>query len=141
MFTKQCFKKYHTLTLTIFRVIAGLMFFQHGAQKVFGWIGGNPDSLPALMSMSGIAGLMELIGGILIIIGLFTRPVAGILALEMAVAYFMVHATKGFWPIMNHGELAMAYLIIFLYLSAAGGGKFSIDGIICKGKHGDSCGV
>jgi putative oxidoreductase len=77
--------------------------------------------------MIGIAGILELVGGLLIAIGLFTRPVAFILSGEMAVAYFMVHAPGGFWPVVNHGELAALYCFVFLYFAFAGPGPWSVD--------------
>jgi putative oxidoreductase len=87
---------------TVLRVIAGLLFAQHGAQKLFGALGGH--QVGSLLSLTGLAGVLELVGGLLVAFGLFTRPVAFILSGEMAVAYFMQHAPQGFWPIMNKGE-------------------------------------
>jgi putative oxidoreductase len=85
-----------------------------------------------LMSLMGLAGVLELVGGVLILIGLFTRPVAFILSGQMAVAYFMAHAPNGFLPILNQGELAALYSFIFLYFSVAGPGSFSVDGMLKK---------
>ena len=82
------------------------------------------------MSLGGVAGLMELVGGVLLILGLFTRPVAFLLSGEMAFAYFIAHAPAGFWPIQNRGELAALYSFVFLYLAAAGGGSWSIDSVL-----------
>jgi putative oxidoreductase len=79
------------------------------------------------MSLVGIAGMLELFGGLFILLGLITRPVAFLLAGEMAVAYFMVHATRGFWPVLNGGELSALYCFVFIYLSVAGGGVWSVD--------------
>ena len=79
------------------------------------------------MSLSGINGIIELIGGVLIVLGLFTRPVAFILAGDMAVAYFIAHAPRGFFPLLNAGELAIVYCFVFLYLAVAGGGVWSLD--------------
>lgn len=106
------------------RIVAGLLFWQHGAQKLFGWLGGDAVEL---MSMAGLAGTLEFFGGILILVGLFTRPVAFVLSGEMAVAYFMVHFPRGFWPIQNGGELAALYAFGFLLLAAVGPGAFSLD--------------
>jgi len=119
--------------LSILRIIAGFLILQHGLQKVLGMIPppdrpGQPSfTIPPLMSMGGISGLLELVGGILLIIGLFTRPVAFIMSGLLAVAYFMAHAPRGFWPVLNGGELAALYSFVFLYLAAAGGGEWSID--------------
>ena len=108
------------------RIVAGLAFAQHGAQKLFGLLGGTAVELG---SQRGIAGIIEFVGGIMIAIGLFTSPVAFICSGEMAVAYFQAHAPRGFWPIQNGGELAVLYCFIFLYFSAAGSGRLSIDSI------------
>jgi putative oxidoreductase len=112
--------------LSILRIIIGLLFLEHGTSKYF--------SLPisqttgvSMASLSGINGLIELVGGVLIVLGLFTRPVAFILSGDMAVAYFIAHAPKGFFPLLNGGELAVVYCFVFLYLAVAGGGTWSID--------------
>lgn len=118
---------FHALTLNLLRIFAGLMFWQHGAQKLFGMLDGN--AVEGWLSWPrGIAGILEFFGGILIVLGLFTRPVAFVLSGEMAVAYFMSHVPRGFWPIMNGGERAVLFCFIFLFLWAAGGGDFSLDG-------------
>jgi putative oxidoreductase len=110
----------------LLRIAAGLAFAQHGAQKLFGVLGG---SAVELVSQRGLAGIIEFVGGIMIALGLFTSPVAFIASGEMAVAYFQAHAPRNFWPIQNGGELAVLYCFIFLYLSAIGSGKLSIDAI------------
>jgi putative oxidoreductase len=110
----------------LLRVVAGLAFAQHGAQKLFGVLGGNAVEL---LSQRGAAGIIEFVGGIMIALGLFTTPVAFLASGEMAWAYFQAHAPRGFWPIQNGGELAVLYCFIFLYLSAAGSGRLSIDSI------------
>ena len=110
----------------LLRVVAGLAFAQHGAQKLFGLLGGS--AVP-LMTQRGIAGIIEFVGGILIAIGLFTTPVAFLASGEMAWAYFQSHAPRNFWPIQNGGELAVLYCFIFLYVMAVGSGKLSIDAI------------
>ena len=109
------------------RIITSFLFLQHGAAKLLG----TPhiamfDGLQ-LMSLMGLAGVLELVGGVLILLGLFTRPTAFILSGQMAVAYFMAHAPSGFLPILNQGELAVLYCFVFLYFSVAGAGAFSID--------------
>ncbi len=112
--------------LSVLRIVSGFMFAAHGAQK---WLGFPvpPNSTVTLMSLSGVAGLLELGGGLLLLLGLFTRPVAFLLSGEMAFAYFIAHAPNGFWPLLNRGELAALYCFVFLYLSAAGGGPWSLD--------------
>lgn len=108
------------------RVAAGLAFAQHGAQKLFGLLGGQAV---ALSSQRGLAGIIEFVGGVMIALGLFTTPVAFVASGEMAWAYFQQHAPQGKFPIQNGGELAVLYCFIFLYLSAVGSGKLSIDSI------------
>lgn len=112
--------------LSILRIVTAFLFMEHGAQKLFGFPGAG-DHTVELASLMGFAGVLELFGGGLVLLGLFTRPVAFILAGEMACAYFMAHAPEGFWPVLNHGEAAVFYCFAFLYLSAAGGGPWSLD--------------
>lgn len=109
------------------RIMLGFTFLLHGLQKWFGMFGGLGGQTPPLTSMLGVAGVIETIGGTLIILGIFTRPVAFILAGEMAVGYFRTHAPHGFWPLTNGGELAVIYCFFFLWLSAAGAGPWSLD--------------
>ncbi len=113
------------MTLNLLRIVAGFLLLQHGLQKLFGLLGREAVTL---VSLSGIAGVLEFFGGVAILIGLATRPVAFVLSGLLAAAYFMVHAGKGFWPIQNGGELAALFSFVFLYLSTMGGGNFSIDG-------------
>ena len=113
--------------LSILRIVAALLFMAHGTLKLFGFPAAQQATTPPLLSLFGIGGLLEFFGGLLILLGLFTRPAAFILAGEMAVAYFLVHAPNGFWPLINKGELAALYCFIFLYLAVAGGGSWSID--------------
>ena len=112
--------------LSLLRLMTGLLFLQHGTAKILGFPPSEMAGIP-LTSSGGIAGLFELVGGALIVVGLFTRPVAFILSGMMAVAYFMAHAPQNFFPILNGGELAALYCFVFLYLSAAGGGAWSLD--------------
>jgi putative oxidoreductase len=109
------------------RIVTGFTFSLHGWQKAFGLFGGLGGSRPPLSSMLGAAGVIETIGGALIIFGLFTRPVAFLLAGEMAVGYFRTHAPRGLWPLTNGGELAVFYCFYFLWLSSAGAGPWSLD--------------
>jgi putative oxidoreductase len=110
----------------LLRIVAGLAFAEHGAQKLFGLLGGHAAPLT---SQFGLAGIIEFVGGLMIALGLFTSPVAFIASGEMAWAYFQQHSPRGFWPIQNGGELAVLYCFIFLYLSAVGSGRLSIDSI------------
>lgn len=128
--------RFEDATLGLLRVMAGLMFMQHGAQKLFGALGGvGPEGGSApLMSLMGLAGVLEFFGGLLVAFGLFTRPVAFVLAGQMAFAYFMAHFPQGFWPILNRGELAALYCFVFLYFSARGPGRYSLDAMIGRGR-------
>ena len=112
--------------LSALRVAAALIFLMHGTQKVLGFPGGARMPLTSLL---GIAGVIELVGGILMVLGLFTRPVAFVLAGEMAVAYFRAHMPRGTWPILNGGELAVLFCFTWLYFSAAGPGPLSLDAL------------
>ncbi len=113
-------------THAVLRIGAGLLFMQHGAQKLFGLLGA--DAPVDLVSLMGLAGVLEFFGGLLIVIGLLTRPVAVILAVEMIAAYFMAHAPQGGFPVQNGGELALLYALAFLFLAANGPGPWSLDG-------------
>ncbi len=113
--------------LSILRIMAGLMLFEHGTAKLLKFPFVQTMATVDLSSMGGIAGFFELIGGALLIVGPFTRPVAFILAGMTAVAYFYAHAPRGFYPILNGGELAALYCFAFLYLAAAGPGPWSAD--------------
>jgi putative oxidoreductase len=120
---KRFLGRYSEIAYTLLRVVAGLMFAVHGAQKLFGFLGGH--QMP-VASLFGVGGLIEFVGGLLIAIGLFTSWAAFIASGEMAVAYFMVHAKDGLWPILNKGELAVLYCFVFLYIACRGGGRYSI---------------
>jgi putative oxidoreductase len=113
--------------LSILRIMTGLLLLQHGTGKYLGFPAGVPGYPASPSTMPGAAGVFELVGGILIVLGLFTRPVAFILSGMTAVAYFWVHAGRGFYPILNGGELAALYSFVFLYLFTAGGGVLSLD--------------
>src|SRR3954447_18167440 len=114
--------------LSILRIIAGLLFMEHGLAKVLGFPL-QPNHVPYALSAlnPGLQGLLELVGGLLLALGLFTRTVAFILAGDMAVAYFMAHAPRGVFPLLNGGELAILYCFVFLYFWVAGGGEWSLD--------------
>lgn len=119
-------KVWSSRALSVLRIVTGFMFMSHGMQKLLGFPVPPPPSFQ-LLSLTGIAGVLELIGGALVLLGLFTRPVAFILSGEMAFAYFLAHEPHGFWPLVNRGELAVLYCFVFLYLAVAGGGMWSID--------------
>jgi putative oxidoreductase len=116
----------------LLRVVSGFLFMQSGAVILFGWFGGMPGapSPPPLMSQTGIGGILEFFGGIAILLGLFTRPVAFILSGMMAVAYWQFHAPQGGWPLQNQGMPAVLFCFIFLYIAARGGGDWSLDALI-----------
>jgi putative oxidoreductase len=116
--------------LSVLRIITGFLLIAHGAQKLFGFLAPPGSPTPPLVSVSGFAGVLEFFGGLLFLVGLFTRPVAFILSGLMAVAYFMAHAPGGFWPLQNKGELAVLYCFVFLYFSVAGGGEWSLDRLL-----------
>src|SRR5829696_3416725 len=112
--------------LSVLRIVTALIFMEHGTQKLLGFpAGSNPQ--PPLFSMFGFAGGLELVGGLLILLGLFTRPIAFILAGEMAFAYLMGHASRGFFPVNNGGDAAILYCFVFLYFVFSGPGAWSID--------------
>ena len=117
--------RWQPYALLAVRVVAGLLFFQHGAEKMWGFAGARPE--PTLFALRGVAGILESVGGPLIAVGLFTRPVAFILSGEMAVAYFRSWAPRGLFPIANGGEEATLFAFIFLWLWTAGGGAWSVD--------------
>jgi putative oxidoreductase len=119
--------------LAVLRIMTALLFLQHGLAKHFGFPHvANFDNLQ-VVSLVGLAGAIEIVGSVLLLIGLFTRAAAFIMSGEMAVAYFMSHALKGFFPILNGGELAALYCFVFLYFVFSGPGAWSIDGMIGKG--------
>jgi putative oxidoreductase len=113
--------------LSVLRIVAAFLFIAHGTQKLFGVPAAEPRDPVALFSLLGVAGVLETFGGLLLLVGLFTRPVAFLLAGEMAVAYFLRHAPQAFWPLLNRGELSVLYCFLYLYLAAVGGGPWSLD--------------
>ena len=123
--------------LSILRIVAALIFMEHGTQKLLGF---PPLDRPApeLLSLSGVAGVLELFGGALLVVGLFTRPVAFILSGEMAFAYWIAHAPQSFFPVNNGGDAAILYCFVFLYLAAAGGGPWGLDEAIrSRGRYAE----
>ena len=124
---------YQSVIHGLLRIISGLLMMQHGGQKVLGFPAASKAPFE-LFSQIGIAGILELVGGFLLAIGLFTRPTAFVLSGLMAAAYFIAHAPKGFWPMLNGGELAVLYCFVYLFLAAAGPGCCSVDGKLQKKK-------
>lgn len=120
--------------LSILRIVAAFCFILHGTGKLFHFPAeaGTPPMNPAMFSLPWIAGILEAFGGGLLLLGLFTRPVAFLLSGEMAVAYFKVHAPMAFWPTLNHGESAILFCFLWLYISAAGPGPWSLDAAMRK---------
>jgi putative oxidoreductase len=120
------------IAFLLLRVVAALLFIQVGGLKLFGWFGGMPPGGGAapFMSQAWMGGALEVFGGATIMLGLFTRPVAFILAGEMAVAYWQFHAPNGHWPIQNHGEPAVLFCFIYLYMAAHGAGEWSLDALL-----------
>jgi putative oxidoreductase len=116
--------------LSVLRIVAALLFFEHGTAKLLGFPA-SPHS-PEFLSLSWIAGVLELVGGALLIVGLFTRPVAFILSGQMAFAYWLAHAPQNAFPLLNNGDAAILYCFIFLYLAFAGGGPWSADAMLKK---------
>jgi len=125
--------RWTNIVLSVLRIVAALVFMQHGSQKLFQF---PPSGAPGpvapftLLSLTGVAGILEFFGGMMLLIGLLTRPVAFILCGEMAVAYFRTHAPRAFFPIVNRGELAVVLCFLFLYFAFAGGGSVSVDALI-----------
>jgi putative oxidoreductase len=115
--------------LSVLRIMVALLFVEHGSQKLLGFpplAGGHG---PALFSLLGLAGVLELFGGLFVLVGLFTRLVAFVLAGEMAVAYFIAHAPRSFFPALNGGDAAILFCFVFLYFCVAGAGVWSIDAL------------
>lgn len=114
----------------VLRIGAGLLFMQHGAQKLFGLLGGvdGNGATVELLSQFGLAGVLEFFGGALVVLGLFTRPVAAVLTALMVAAYFIAHAFQAVFPVQNGGELALLFALVFAFLAASGPGAWSLDG-------------
>jgi putative oxidoreductase len=133
MMDQSFFTTWSPRVLSVLRIMTGLLFMQHGSAKLLGFPGMDFGEFQ-LFSILGVSGMLELVGGGLIVIGLFTRIVAFILSGMMAVAYFMAHAGQGFFPLLNQGELAALYCFVFLYLAAAGAGPWSVDALFGRGQ-------
>jgi putative oxidoreductase len=120
--------RYTPYALAALRIVAALIFMEHGTQKLLGFPAPPEGGQPPLLSLRGIGGVMEIVGGLLLLIGLFTRPVAFLLAGEMAVAYWLFHAPRSFFPVLNGGDAAILYCFVFLLLVFTGPGAWSVDG-------------
>jgi putative oxidoreductase len=120
--------RYSPYALAALRIVTALIFIEHGTQKLFGFPASPGGGSTALLSLRGIGGIMEFVGGLLILFGAFTRPVAFLLAGEMAVAYWIFHAPRSVFPILNGGDAAILFCFVFLLLVFTGPGAWSIDG-------------
>jgi putative oxidoreductase len=129
---EQAFARFQPVVLSLFRFITGLLLFQYGVAKILKFPPNSPFAKVEITSLFGIAGCFELILGGLLLLGLFTRPVAFILSGEMAFAYFIDHFPKSFFPIINGGTVAILFCFACLYLSTAGGGPISLDAMLRK---------
>lgn len=130
-------KRATEITYFLLRIVAGFLFIQTGGLILFGWFGGMPGGEKVrLLSQTGIGGVLEFFGGILIMLGLFTRPVAFILSGMMAVAYWQFHFPMGRWPVQNQGMPAVLFCFIFLYMAARGAGEWSLDALLRRRRQG-----
>jgi putative oxidoreductase len=120
--------KWQSHFLSVLRIMTGLLFLEHGTSKFLGFP--HVEKVPDALSMPGISGMFELVGGALIVLGLFTRPVAFLLSGNMAVAYFYAHAPRAFFPVLNSGDAAILYCFVFLYVFFAGPGPWSVDAMM-----------
>ena len=116
--------------LSVLRIVTALIFMAHGTQKLFGFPVMPDGGLPPAFSFFWVGGVLEFVGGLMILLGLFTRPVAFLLAGEMAVAYWMFHAPQSFYPVLNGGDASILYCFVFLYLVFAGPGPWSLDAVL-----------
>ena len=131
MARSRLYEQWSPRALSILRIAVGLLFLEHGTQKLLGFPP-SPNPGPALFSLQGVQGVLELVGGLLILLGLVTRPVAFILCGDMAVAYFLAHAPRNFFPMLNGGDAAILYCFVFLYLMVAGAGAWSVDAALAR---------
>jgi putative oxidoreductase len=125
------------VTLFLLRVVSGLLFMQYGGMSLFGWFGGIPPGGGAAppMSQAWIGGFLQFFGGLLVVIGLLTRPAAFVISGEMAVAYFQFHQPKALFPIQNEGGPAILFCFVFLFFAAWGGGEWSLDAALARRRH------
>ena len=114
---------------SVLRIVVAFLFIAHGTQKFFGFPAAEARATVPLLSQLGLASVLEMVGGLLLLLGLFTKPIAFVVAGEMAVAYFTAHAPRGFWPLVNRGEPAVLFCFTWLYFAAAGAGPWSLDAL------------
>ncbi|HME08551.1 MAG TPA: DoxX family protein [Bryobacteraceae bacterium] len=135
--TTQPFERFRPYVLSLLRIVSAFTFALHGLTLEFGLFGGMDQhgAVPAPFTVLWVAGILETWGGLLLGLGLFTRPVAFLLCGQMAAAYFTAHAPQGFWPVLNGGELSVLYCFLFLYFCVAGGGSYSLDALLAARKH------
>jgi putative oxidoreductase len=126
------YSKWTPHLLSVLRIAVALLFIEHGGEKLFSFSPAQQAVPGSLSTLIWVAAVLEFFGGLLILFGLFTRPVAFLLSGEMAVAYFLVHASQGFFPLQNRGELAALYSFVFLFLAVAGGGTWSVDNLLWR---------
>ncbi len=126
------YAKWTPRLLSVLRIAVALLFIEHGSEKLFGFPATQQTASGSLPPLMLVAGVLEFFGGLLVLFGLFTRPVALVLSGEMAVAYFMSHAPQGFFPLQNRGELAALYSWVFLFFAVAGGGAWSLDNLLWR---------
>jgi putative oxidoreductase len=131
--TLDTLDRYSPYALAALRIVAALIFMEHGTQKLFGFPAPAEGGQPPLLSLRGVGGVMEFVGGLFILVGLATRPVAFLLAGEMAVAYWLFHAPRSFFPVLNGGDAAILYCFVFLLLVFAGPGAWSLDAARARG--------
>ena len=132
----EALDRYKWHALAVLRIVTALIFIPHGMQKLFGFPTPPEGGLPPIFSLFWTGAVIELVGGILILVGLFTRPIAFLLAVEMAVAYWMFHAPQSRYPAINGGDAAILYCFVFLLLVFTGPGAWSIDGARAPVPHG-----
>jgi putative oxidoreductase len=130
-------ERYAPYLLALLRVVAALLFLEHGLAKLVGFPVGAPPGPQPVMSMLGIGAIVEVITGVLVLLGLFTRPAALIASGQMAIGYWMFHAPASFYPAINGGDAAVLFCFLFLYIAAAGPGAFSVEGLFRKSQAGD----
>lgn len=131
----QILGRYSEQIYAVMRLVVGFLFACHGASKLFGWFSNTPGQTPPLFSLAGLAGVIEFFGGLLIAVGWFASYAAFLASGTMAVAYFMAHSPRGFWPIKNGGELAAVYSFVFLFIAAKGSGRWSVDAALRRSRH------
>ena len=131
----QILGRYSEQIYAVMRIVVGFLFSCHGAMKLFGWFNDRPGQTATLFSLTGVGGVIEFFGGLLIALGFLASYAAFLASGMMAVAYFMQHNPRGFWPIKNAGELAAVYSFVFLYIAAKGSGRWSVDAALRRSRR------